>query len=108
ITQANSLVPIGAMQGPDKSAIVLTNGQISKPSDYESIVVKVRNGGVVRISDAAKVSSATSNRLAAGYYNADPAVIIIIYKTPDANVIQTVDQIHALLPELHRLLPADV
>ena len=108
ITQANSLVPIGTLNGPEKSTIVTTNGQIDKPSDYASLVVKVKNGDVVRIGDFSEVSTGTSNRLAAGYYNKDNAVIFIIFKTPDANVVNTVDQIYALFPELHRLLPADV
>ena len=108
ITQANSLVPIGTLNGPEKSTIVTTNGQIDKPSDYASLVVKVKNGDVVRIGDIAELSTGTSNRLAAGYFNKDPAVIFILFKTPDANVVDTVDQIYALFPELRRLLPADV
>ncbi len=108
ITQANSLVPIGTMNGPEKSTIVTVNGQIDQPSDYAALVVKVKNGDVVRIGDVAKVSTGTSNRLAAGYYDKDNAVIFIIFKTPDANVVKTVDQIYSLMPELRRLLPADV
>ncbi|MGA7323537.1 MAG: efflux RND transporter permease subunit, partial [Rhodomicrobium sp.] len=108
VTQANSLVPIGSMDGQDKSTVVLTNGQISKPADFAALVMKVKNGDVVRIGDVSNVSTGTSNRLAAGYFNSSPAIIFIIFKTADANVIQTVDQIYALMPELHRLLPADV
>ena len=108
ITQANSLVPIGVMDGPDKATVVVNNGQITNPADYAALVVKVKNGDVVRVGDVAQVSTGTSNRLAAGYFNNQPAVIFIIFKTADANVIQTVDQIYALFPELHRLLPADV
>ncbi|MGA7328630.1 MAG: efflux RND transporter permease subunit, partial [Rhodomicrobium sp.] len=108
VTQANSLVPIGSMDGQDKSTVVLTNGQISKPADFAALVMKVKNGDVVRIGDVSNVSTGTSNRLAAGYFNSSPAIIFIIFKTADANVIKTVDQIYALLPELHRLLPADV
>jgi multidrug efflux pump len=108
ITQANSLVPIGVMDGPEKSTIVTVNGQIAKPADYEALVVKVRGGDVVRIGDVAQVSTGTSNRLAAGYFNNSPAIIFIIFKTADANVIETVDNIYGLMPELHRLLPADV
>jgi multidrug efflux pump len=108
ITQANTLVPIGRLEGADKSTVVMTNGQIDQPSDYASLVVKVKNGDVVRIGDFSDVSTGTSNRLAAGYFNSDNAVIFIIFKTPDANVVKTVDQFYALLPELHRLLPADV
>ncbi len=108
ITQANSLVPIGTLDGPDKSTIVTTNGQIDKPADYAALVVKVKNGDVVRIGDIAQVNTGTSNRLSAGYYNSDNAIIFILFKTPDANVVKTVDQIYTLMPELHRLLPADV
>lgn len=108
ITQANSLVPIGRIEGPEKAAMVLTNGQLRAPSDYENVVVKVRSGTIVRVGDVASVSTGTSNRLSAGYYNNNPAVILIIQKTPDANVVATVNQINALLPELQRLLPADV
>ncbi len=108
ITQANSLVPVGNLDGKDRSTVVTVNGQIDKPADYASLVVKVKGGDVVRIGDVATVSTGTSNRLAAGYYNSSPAVIFIIFKTADANVIETVDQIYSLMPELHRLLPADV
>ncbi len=108
ITQANSLVPIGTLDGPDKSTVVVVNGQIKAPADYASLVMKVKNGDVVRIGDVASVSTGTSNRLAAGYFNNQNAVIFILFKTPDANIIKTVDQIYALMPELHRLLPADV
>ena len=72
ITQANSLVPIGTLDGPEKSTIVITNGQINKPADYEKIIVKVRNGSVVRIGDIAKVSSGTSNRLRQAISTATP------------------------------------
>jgi multidrug efflux pump len=108
ITQANSLVPLGTLDGPDKSTVLVTNGQISQPSDYAALVVKVRNGDVVRVGDIAKVSGGTSNRLSAGYLNGSPAVLFIIFKTAGANVIKTVDHIYELMPELHRLLPADV
>ena len=92
ITQANSLVPLGTLDGPGKSTVLAANGQISKPSDYAALVVKVKNGDVVRIGDVAQVSTGTSNRLSAGYFNSSPAVIFIIFKTAEANVIKTVDQ----------------
>ncbi|WP_127075522.1 efflux RND transporter permease subunit [Rhodomicrobium lacus] len=108
ITQANSLVPIGVLDGAEKSTIVTVNGQLSKAADYEPLVVKVKNGDVVRIGDVAQVSDSTSNRLSAGFFNRENAVILIIFKTSDANVIETIDNVYALLPELQRLLPADV
>ena len=108
ITQANSLVPLGTLDGPGKSTVLAVNGQVSNPSGYAALVVKVQNGDVVRVGDVARVSTGTSNRLSAGYFNGSPAVLFIIFKTAEANVIKTVDRINDLMPELHRLLPADV
>jgi len=108
IKQANSLVPIGTLDGAEKSTIVTVNGQITMASDYETLVVKVKNGDVVRVADVAQVSNSTSNRLSAGFFNRENAVILIIFKTPDGNVIESVDRIYDLMPELQRLLPADV
>ncbi len=108
ITQANSLVPLGTLDGPGKSTVLAANGQISTPADYETLVLKVRNGDVVRIGDVARVSTGTSNRLSAGYFNGSPAVLFIVFKTAEANVIATADRIQGLMPELYRLLPADV
>ncbi len=69
-------------------------------------MVKSQNGAVTRLGDVARVRQSTTNRLASACFNRDPAVLLIIQKTAEANVVKTVDSIHALMSELHRHHPA--
>ncbi len=108
IAEANALLPLGQIQGPDRSFIITTGGQLGSVTEYASIVLKNEGGTVVRLGDVAKIEQSTSNRLSDGWFNKDPAVILTIQKTVDGNIIETVDAIQALLPELKRLIPADV
>jgi multidrug efflux pump len=108
LVQGNALVPVGTIEGSDKALTITVNGQLSNPADYANVVVKVKDGTVVRVGDIAEVSQGTSNRLNSGYFNKQPAVTLNVLKTADANVVATVDRITALLPELRRLVPADV
>src|SRR5262249_22809506 len=99
---------IGRIETDTKGINVLTNGQMTTPEEYANAVISVKDGTVVRVGDVAKVSRGASNRLAAGYFDKDPPVVLIIQKTADSTVVSTADAINALLPELRRLLPADV
>ena len=71
-----------------------------------SVVVKTVNGTVIRLSHIASVSAGTRNSRAAGWYNNDPSVLLIVTKQGNANVIDTVDRIYELLPELRQWMPA--
>ncbi|MGB0086439.1 MAG: efflux RND transporter permease subunit [Rhodomicrobiaceae bacterium] len=108
IAQANALLPLGQIQGTDKSFIITTGGQLSTASDYASIVLKNAGGTVVRLGDVAHIEESRATRLSGGWFNKDQAVILIVQKTPDANVVKTVDGINAILPEIRTLVPADV
>jgi multidrug efflux pump len=79
-----------------------------KAADYQSLVVAWRNGAAVRLGDVADVRDGVENTNTLGLFNGDAAVIVLIRRQPDANVIQTVDGIRALLPELQAQLPQDV
>ena len=77
-------------------------------ADYQGLVVAWRNGAAVRLQDVAQVRDGTENTNTLGLFNGDAAVIVLIRRQPDANVIATVDGIRALLPELQAQLPSDV
>ncbi len=77
-------------------------------ADYQSLVVAWRNGAAVRLGDVAEVRDGAENTNTLGLFNGDAAVIVLIRRQPDANVIETVDSIRALLPELQAQLPQDV
>jgi len=79
-----------------------------KAADYQGLVVAWRNGAAVRLGDVADVRDGVENTNTLGLFNGDAAVIVLIRRQPDANVIQTVDGIRALLPELQAQLPQDV
>lgn len=108
IAEANRVTPLGFFDGAEKSFTISTGGQLQTPADYAGIVLRNAGGTVVRLGDVAKVEESTSNRLSAGWFNKDPAVLLIIQKTAEANAVKTVDAIHALLPELRNYIPADV
>ncbi len=79
-----------------------------KAADYQGLVVAWRNGAAVRLSDVAEVRDGAENTNTLGLFNGDAAVIVLIRRQPDANVIATVDGIRALVPELQAQLPQDV
>ena len=79
-----------------------------KAADYRGLVVAWRNGAAVRLQDVADVRDGVENTNTLGLFNGDAAVIVLITRQPAANVIQTVDGIRALLPELQAQLPKDV
>jgi multidrug efflux pump len=108
ITNANALAPLGIIDG-DRQAIALeTNAQLRTVEDYKDIVVRAANGTAVRLSDVAIVERGTRNSRAAAMFNHQPAVLLTIVKGADANVIDTVDRIKEIIPDIKRFIPADI
>ncbi|HEX4767656.1 MAG TPA: efflux RND transporter permease subunit [Lichenihabitans sp.] len=99
---------IGSFDGPDLTETLATTDRLSTPEEFGAIVVRSENGTVVKLSDVADVSNGVKSRRAAGWYNKDPSVLLIITKQPAANVIDTVDRVKALLPQLRQWIPAGV
>jgi multidrug efflux pump len=106
ITNANAMGPLGAFDGPARATTIGINDQLKAAPDYGTLVVKTVDGNVVRLSDIASIRPGVRNSRSAGWYNRDPSVLLIITKQGDANVIDTVDRIYALLPELRQWIPA--
>ncbi|MBU3889194.1 acriflavine resistance protein B [Methylosinus sporium] len=108
INSANVLSPLGALNGDELGRTIAANDQLSTPREFRDIVVTAANGAVVKLGDIATVDRSVRNRLAAGWFNGKPAVLIIVTRQPDANVIAMVDQVKALLPELQKWVPSGV
>src|ERR1051325_9739909 len=100
--------PIGVLDGSDLAQTLGTNDQLRRAPDYRDVIVKSSNGTVVRLSDIATVDQSTRNTRSASWFNKQPSVLLIITKQGDANVIETVDNIKALIPEIKRWIPADI
>ena len=108
ITSANALAPLGIIDGERQAVAIESNAQLRTLEEYRNIVVKMANGNVVRLSEVATVEQSNRNSRAAAMFNAQPAILLIITKQGDANVIETVDRIRALVPEIKRWIPAGI
>jgi multidrug efflux pump len=87
---------------------LVASGGKPQASDYKSLVVAWRNDAAVRLSDVAEVTDSVENINTLGLFNGDPAVVVLITMQPGANVIETVNGVRALLPELQSQLPSDI
>ena len=106
INNANVNTPKGNFDGPMRSYTINANDQLRKGSDYADLVIAYRNNAPVRLSDVATAVNGAENTKLAGWMNTTPAIILNIQRQPGANVIEVVDRIQALLPQLQAALPA--
>jgi multidrug efflux pump len=97
---------LGNFDGAHQSYAINANDQLLNSKDYQSVVVAYRNGAPVVLSDVAKVIDDVENNKLAAWMNTTPAVIVNIQRQPGANIIQVVDRVKALLPQLRANLPA--
>ena len=109
---ANANRPRGAIQGNGRRLQIYANGDTASgglhAADYRDLVVAWRNNAAIRLQDVATVRDGVEDTRTMGLFNGQPAVIVLITRQPDANVIATVDGVRALLPELQAELPQDV
>jgi len=108
IQASNANRPKGAVEGDSRRLQIYTQTPSLRASDYRGMVVAWRNGAAVRLGDVAEVIDGVENTRTLGLFNGEPAVIVLVTRQPGANVIETVDGVRALLPELQAQLPADV
>ena len=108
LASANANAPKGSIEAGDLRYQIYTNDQASHAADYQSLVVAYRNSGAVRLSDVAEVQDSVENIRNLGLANGKPAVIVILFRQPGANIIDTVDSVKAALPQLMAAMPSDV
>ena len=108
IANANVNTPKGNFDGPTRSYTINANDQLQDADAYKNLVVAYKNGSPVRLSDVASVINGAENTKLAAWMNSTPAVILNIQRQPGSNVIQVVDGIKALLPQLQASLPASI
>ena len=108
IVNANALSPLGIIEGARQAIAIEANAQLKTIDEYKRIILKSANGNVVRLGDVADVRQATRNSRAAAMFNNQPAILLTVTKSADANVIDTVDRIRELLPEIKRWIPEGI
>jgi multidrug efflux pump len=108
IGSANVNTPKGNFDGPARAYTINANDQLKSAAEYLDLVVAYRNGAPVRLRDVAKAVEGPENTKLGGWMNTTPAVILNVQRQPGANVIEVVDRVQALLPQLRAALPAGV
>ncbi|WP_341903763.1 efflux RND transporter permease subunit [Polaromonas sp. YR568] len=109
---SNANRPKGAIEGNGQRFQIYSGSNMAsgglKAADYRDLIVAWRNNAAIRLSDIAQVIDGVENVNTLGLFNGEPAVVVLVRRQPDANVIETVDGVRALLPELQAQLPQDV
>jgi multidrug efflux pump len=100
LSSANAHSPKGGIDVGDKRYQIYANDQANKADDYKSLIVAYRNGAAVHLSDVGEITDGVENLRNSGLANGKPAVLIILYRQPGANIISTVDAVKALVPTL--------
>jgi multidrug efflux pump len=109
IRRSNVFGPTGGFDGEEQAELIGLNGQLLRAADYRPLVLKtVPGGGVVRVSDVAEVVDGVTNARLAAWLGTKPAILMNVTKAAGANVIETVDRIKAMLPQLQAWMPPDV
>ena len=108
ISAANANTPKGDIQQGDQVFQLYANDVASAASEYKTLIIAYRNGSAVRLQDVAEVVDGVENVRNLGTFNGQPAVLVNITKQPGANVIEVVDRIVSLMPELQAALPRAV
>ncbi len=106
ITNANLNSPKGSLDGPRQSSTILANDQITTAAEFADVIIAYQNGAPVRLRDVGDSVEALENARNGAWHNGRPAVLIDVQRQPGANIVNTVAQIQALMPELRTAIPA--
>ena len=108
LSAANANSPKGAIEEEPNHYQIYVNDTATKAVDYQTLIVAYRNGAGVRLSDVADVTDGVENLRNLGLANGKPAISLIIYRQPGANIIDVVDRVRAMIPELQASIPGTI
>jgi multidrug efflux pump len=108
LAAANADSPKGYIDNGSARYQLYANDQSTIAADYRDLIIAYRHNAAVHLSDVADVFNSVENVKNAGLFNGKPAVLVVLHPSPSANVIQTVDQVRAILPRLEAALPPSI
>jgi len=108
LAAANANSPKGAIEEGDRRLQIYTNDQARTADEYRPLIIAYRDGAAVRLADVADVVDSVEDVRNQGLADGRPSVLVVIYRQPGANIIDTVDRIRALLPQLQQEIPRDI
>jgi multidrug efflux pump len=108
LANANANRPKGSLSDDNRTWSLSTTDQLMKASQYTPLIVAYRHGAAVRLDEIATVTDSVTDIRNVGFANGKPAVLVFIFRQPDANIIDTVDRVKAVLPQLKASIPASI
>jgi multidrug efflux pump len=108
LSSQNANLAKGQITNEHRTADIVTNDQLMKADYYKPLIVGYHNGAAIKLSDIADVTDSVENIRAAGFLDGKPCVILIVFRQPGANIIDTVDRIIATIPSLEASVPAGI
>jgi multidrug efflux pump len=108
LSQQNANLAKGQLANNTTAADLAVNDQLLKAADYRPLIVGYSNGAAIRLSDIANVQDSVENLRSAGLANGKPCALVIIFRQPGANIIDTVDSVRAALPQLKASIPSAI
>ena len=108
IAAANSSTPVGQLSGPNQSYTIEAPTGLNEAAHYRDLVVAYKNGAPVRLREVAKVIDSVENDQIAGWLNGTRSIILAVLRQPDANTVEVVDSVKALVPIFREQIPPSV
>ncbi|MEN9775535.1 MAG: hypothetical protein RL322_2605 [Pseudomonadota bacterium] len=108
LVSSHSNRPKGAIDDGSRHWQISANDQARQAADFAPLIIRYRNGNAVTLSDVARVSDSVQDVRNHGVANGRPAILLMLYKQPGANIIDAVDRVRALLPKLQASIPAAI
>lgn len=108
VTSSNVNQPKGNFDGPTRVSMLDANDQLRTPEEYAELILAYENGATLRLKDIAEIIDGAENERLAAWANESQAVLLNIQRQPGANVIEVVERIQALLPEVNASMPAGI
>ena len=108
LASANARSPKGALEDGDHLYQIYANDQANRAADYRPLVIAYRNGAPVRLTDVAEVHDSVENLRNLGISNGKPAVLVVLYRQPAANIIETLARVKAALPQIKASIPSAI
>jgi multidrug efflux pump len=105
LASTNAHSPKGDIETGDRHYQIYDNDQATKAAEYRPLIIAYRNGAPVRLTDVGDIVDANENIRNAGLANGKPSVLVTLYRSPGANIVETVDRVYELLPELRAAIP---
>ncbi len=108
ISTSNSNTPVGTLDGPRQLLTITTNKAMVRATEFAEVIVSTKNGNIVRLKDVAEVDESFESVRTAARYNDQRGIILSIQRQPNANTVEVIDQIQALLPRFREQMPASI